>query len=123
MTEHIPYPEQVFGPEPKHVQEQIARGEIATDLFRGQTAMYIPNKMAEKIGDTKILELAKLIYGEEVYNGNDGHPIRLHKYESSRNIELPSCPVVIDNPERYEGHFDRTQLDNFIEAVKNEYEK
>lgn len=118
---HIPNPDVNLGQEKPDVLEQIKRGEIAANIFFGQTEIFIPNSIVDIVGEQKILELAKEVYGEEEYEAKDGIPIRLHRFQNSRTVELPRCPFLWDKPGTRDGHFDRTKLDNFIDKIKEKF--
>lgn len=120
---HMPHGTEVVCNENPRVVEEILRGKIVKETFYGQTWVYIPNIIADIIGDQNILEMARIIYGDDAYENKDRTPIKIHRETNSRFVDLPRCPVIIDDQEKQIAHFDTTLLDRFIDSLMKKFEE
>ncbi|MFA6424378.1 MAG: hypothetical protein WCV83_03665 [Candidatus Magasanikbacteria bacterium] len=123
IDKHLPFGSEIVGPENPRILDRISRGEFVQELFRGQSALYIPNHIAEMLGDDFILQTAKSIYTSDQYDGVHDTPIRVIRHTNSWFIDLPRCPIIIDDKEKEIGHFDTTQIDTLTDLLKKKFEE
>ncbi|EKD43733.1 MAG: hypothetical protein ACD_72C00152G0002 [uncultured bacterium] len=106
--------------EKSEVKAKIDQGKCAIELFNGQSVIFIPRAVFEKLGPARVRELAVQVFGEERLGHFSSQPFEM---ESSYTMELP--PQL--KPNMTQETFDETLKDNqvakYAELLETEAQK